>query len=291
MQAAHGILRPRTAAAAAPPPPALHRCGRRRCVPPRAAAPDFGAPVGRRERRRPADFTKRQGAGRAGGQKPSPGSGGGSNSDDSGSTSPPPPPPHREQRLAKALAAAGVAARRKCEDLIAAGRVAVNGQTVDAQGFKIVPSRDRVAVDGRPILLVAVPSDGGDASSSRAGQRQGHEGQRAAAVGHHRHQHHHHHYFAVHKPVGVICSDVSARPGGRVVDLLEGWLQRWRPPRAGGGGGGRGGPAPLPPRLFTVGRLDVATSGLVLVTNDGAWANRVIHPSAGLTKVCAALRC
>lgn len=40
----------------------------------------------------------------------------------------------------------------------------------------------------------------------------------------------------------------------------------------------------LPPRLFPVGRLDVATTGLLLLTNDGAWANKVIHPSAGLTK-------
>ena len=40
----------------------------------------------------------------------------------------------------------------------------------------------------------------------------------------------------------------------------------------------------LPPRFFTVGRLDVASHGLVLVTNDGHWAQKVIHPSAGLTK-------
>ena len=40
----------------------------------------------------------------------------------------------------------------------------------------------------------------------------------------------------------------------------------------------------LPPRLFTVGRLDVASHGLILVTNDGHWAQKVIHPSAGVTK-------
>lgn len=40
----------------------------------------------------------------------------------------------------------------------------------------------------------------------------------------------------------------------------------------------------LPPRFFTVGRLDVATHGLVLITNDGHWAQKVIHPSAGVTK-------
>lgn len=41
----------------------------------------------------------------------------------------------------------------------------------------------------------------------------------------------------------------------------------------------------LPPRLFTVGRLDVASYGLILVTNDGHWAQKVIHPSAEITKV------
>lgn len=43
----------------------------------------------------------------------------------------------------------------------------------------------------------------------------------------------------------------------------------------------------LLPRLFNVGRLDVATSGLLFLTNDGDWANKVIHPSANLTKVIA----
>lgn len=46
--------------------------------------------------------------------------------------------------------------------------------------------------------------------------------------------------------------------------------------------------AALPPRLYTVGRLDVATTGLIFLTNDGVWANKVIHPSASLTKVIGA---
>jgi 16S rRNA U516 pseudouridylate synthase RsuA-like enzyme len=41
----------------------------------------------------------------------------------------------------------------------------------------------------------------------------------------------------------------------------------------------------IPPRLFTVGRLDVASVGLVFVTNDGDWAQKVAHPSTGITKV------
>ncbi len=44
-------------------------------------------------------------------------------------------------------------------------------------------------------------------------------------------------------------------------------------------------PLLLPPRFHTVGRLDVNTSGLLLVTNDGKWSNAVIHPSSNLTKV------
>lgn len=42
----------------------------------------------------------------------------------------------------------------------------------------------------------------------------------------------------------------------------------------------------LPPRMLYVGRLDVATTGLLFLTNDGEWANKVAHPSGDLTKVC-----
>jgi len=53
-----------------------------------------------------------------------------------------------EERLQKALAAAGVASRRKCEELIAAGRVKVNGQVVTTMGVKVSDS-DRLEVDGQ----------------------------------------------------------------------------------------------------------------------------------------------
>lgn len=84
-------------------------------------------------------------------------------------------------------------------------------------------------------------------------------------------------YFALNKPKGYICSsaDVSGR-GRRAVDLLEPWLEGWKRKSK--------DKKALPPRLFTVGRLDVASSGLLLVTNDGDWANKVIHPSSGVTK-------
>lgn len=69
-------------------------------------------------------------------------------------------------------------------------------------------------------------------------------------------------YFAVNKPEGVVCTarDPSGRP--RVIDLL--------PPDAG--------------RVFAVGRLDLASEGLILVTNDGELANQITHPKHGVEK-------
>lgn len=69
-------------------------------------------------------------------------------------------------------------------------------------------------------------------------------------------------YFAVHKPVGIVSTnhDPSGRP--RVIDLL--------PPSAG--------------RVYTVGRLDMSSEGLILVTNDGELADRLTHPRYGVAK-------
>lgn len=60
-------------------------------------------------------------------------------------------------RLQKFLARAGVASRRHCEDLIASGRVSVNGQTVTEMGFKVDPACDAVALDGDPVSLGEAP--------------------------------------------------------------------------------------------------------------------------------------
>jgi 23S rRNA pseudouridine2605 synthase len=70
-------------------------------------------------------------------------------------------------------------------------------------------------------------------------------------------------YFAVNKPVGVVCTarDPAGRP--RVTDLL--------PPDVG--------------RVFNVGRLDLSSEGLILVTNDGELANQLTHPRHGVRKV------
>lgn len=69
-------------------------------------------------------------------------------------------------------------------------------------------------------------------------------------------------YYILNKPTGYICSSKRIGTKKIILDLFE----------------------PLQHRLFTIGRLDRDTSGLILVTNDGHFANKVIHPSANLTK-------
>lgn len=129
-------------------------------------------------------------------------------------------------RLNKILADAGVASRRGAEELLAAGRVAVNGQVVTAPGAAADPARDTISVDGRPLPRPA-----------------------------------RHVYIMLNKPAGVVTTahDPQGRP--TVLELVD-----------------------RPERLFSVGRLDRDTEGLLLLTNDGAWANRVAHPSGGVEK-------
>lgn len=80
-------------------------------------------------------------------------------------------------------------------------------------------------------------------------------------------------YFALNKPKGYICSSGEDNSKS-VLSLLDEYLKIWIKRNTG-----------VPkPRLFTVGRLDVATSGLIIVTNDGEFAQKVAHPSSGLTK-------
>ena len=131
-------------------------------------------------------------------------------------------------RLQKVLAAAGVGSRRACEELVAAGRVAVDGEEVRTMGRRIDPERAGIHVDG---LRVAT-SDSGLV------------------------------HLAVNKPVGVVSTmnDPQGRPD------LTGLLR------------GRQG------RLFHVGRLDADTEGLILLSNDGELAHRLIHPSFEVPK-------
>ena len=57
------------------------------------------------------------------------------------------------ERLQKVLAQAGVASRRRSEEMIRSGRVKVNGQRVTELGIKVNPRQDRIEVDGRPFVL------------------------------------------------------------------------------------------------------------------------------------------
>ncbi len=129
--------------------------------------------------------------------------------------------------MQKVLAAAGVASRRECEQLILEGRIEVDRKPVTELGTRVDPLQQEIRIDGE-VLHQAKPV-----------------------------------YYAVHKPEGVVCTarDPAGRP--RVVDML--------PPDA--------------PRAFCVGRLDMSSEGLILVTNDGELANGLTHPSHGVEKI------
>lgn len=128
--------------------------------------------------------------------------------------------------MQKILAQAGVGSRRACEELIADGRVSVNGKRTTL-GDRAVAEADRIELDG--VVVPVAP-----------GLR----------------------YLLLNKPAGVVTtvSDPDGRP--TVMDLI-----------------------PKEDRLFPVGRLDVETEGLVVLTNDGALANLLTHPSHGIEKV------
>ena len=69
-------------------------------------------------------------------------------------------------------------------------------------------------------------------------------------------------YYALHKPRGYICTNKDPQGRKRAIDLIRKKKQK----------------------VFTIGRLDVTSEGLILVTNDGAFAQRVIHPSKNIEK-------
>ncbi|MFQ5729816.1 MAG: pseudouridine synthase [Waddliaceae bacterium] len=132
----------------------------------------------------------------------------------------------KKKRLAKFLAAAGVASRRACEQIIFHGRVKVNGK-VTLLPQTMVDGSEKIEVDGQPI----------DQEESKA-------------------------YYLLNKPPGYLCTAMKNRRGKVVLDLFQG----------------------VDKRLFTVGRLDKDTTGLLIITNDGNFANRIIHPSSCIQK-------
>ncbi|HEX3129608.1 MAG TPA: pseudouridine synthase [Thermoanaerobaculia bacterium] len=133
-----------------------------------------------------------------------------------------------EERLQKILARAGIASRRKVEEMIQQGLVTVNGQLAGI-GDKADPERDAIKVEGRRI--------------------QPHTGE--------------YHYLLLNKPKGVMStlSDPEGRP--TVIEFI---------------------PPALRKALVPVGRLDYYTEGLILLTDDGEFAQRVAHPRYGSVK-------
>ncbi len=128
------------------------------------------------------------------------------------------------ERLQKIIAAAGIASRRKAEELIRAGRVSVNGKRAEL-GERALP-RDEVRVDGQ---LLA---------------------RNHASV-----------TLLLHKPAGVLSAASDNRGRKTVLDLV--------PPAAG---------------LHPVGRLDLDSEGLLLLTNDGDLTLKLTHPRYGKEK-------
>jgi 23S rRNA pseudouridine2605 synthase len=135
------------------------------------------------------------------------------------------------ERLQKLIARVGLASRRGAEQLIADGRVRVNGALASV-GDSADPDLDHVEVDGHPLGAAAEPI-----------------------------------HLVVHKPRGYLSSAHDERGRRSVVSLVD---------------------APGE-RLWPAGRLDVESEGLMLLTNDGEWANRVIHPRYGNEREYAAL--
>jgi 23S rRNA pseudouridine2605 synthase len=129
------------------------------------------------------------------------------------------------ERLQKVLARTGIGSRRVCDELIAEGRVTVNGEVAEL-GRRVDAAHDLIEIDGAPISV-------------------------AEGLVH----------YLLNKPRGVVttASDPQGRP--TVVSLV-----------------------PAEPRVFPVGRLDIDTEGLLLLTNNGELAHRLTHPSFGVEK-------
>jgi 23S rRNA pseudouridine2605 synthase len=130
------------------------------------------------------------------------------------------------ERLQKVLAAAGIGSRRACEELIAARRVTIDGQTATL-GDKVDASTAEIHVDGERVIVDATLI-----------------------------------YLALNKPRGVVSTMEDERGREAIADYLGN----------------------VPQRVFHVGRLDADSEGLLLLTNDGGLAHKLMHPSYGVSK-------
>jgi len=132
-----------------------------------------------------------------------------------------------EKRLNKILQGAGVASRRKADELITAGKIFVNGKQVKELGYKVDPKKVSIKVGQRRI----------GAPDSKI-------------------------TYIVNKPEGYVCSNKRQFSENLIFDLIDEKQKR----------------------LFSIGRLDKDAKGLILVTNDGDFANQVIHPRSNISK-------
>lgn len=132
-----------------------------------------------------------------------------------------------EVRLQKFLASAGIASRRKAEELILQGRISVNGKVITELGTKVETKRDRVFFDDELVKLETYKR-----------------------------------YILLNKPEGYISSSTDQFDNLSVLHLIDG----------------------IKERMFTVGRLDKDTTGALLLTNDGDFANQVMHPKYKIDK-------
>jgi 23S rRNA pseudouridine2605 synthase len=130
-------------------------------------------------------------------------------------------------RLNQALAKTGFCSRRQADELIAAGRVSLNGAVTRDFSVTVDPQKDRLAVDGK--LLAVRP----------------------------------YLYIAMHKPEGVVTTAADEKGRTDVLTLLPAELQHLRP----------------------VGRLDMYSEGLLILTNDGDLTQKLTHPMHHMPKL------
>jgi len=176
-------------------------------------------------------------------------------------------------RLQKAMADAGLGARRDCENMIAAGRVRVNGHTVEALPCFVDPASDVVELDGEIIRLPEAVSRARHDEAVRS-RRRTEDRSASRSEGQPIPQVRPHVYVLINKPKGVITTTRDPEGRRNVLDLVPLALRRNE-------------------RLFPVGRLDGDSTGLLLITNDGDLAYQLTHPKFGVTKeyrvTCAGL--
>lgn len=132
----------------------------------------------------------------------------------------------KKLRLNKFLSGSGVASRRKCDEIIASGKVTVNGKVVTEVGSQINEKKDKVMFEGKAVCL---PS---------------------SFI-----------YIKLNKPKGYACTASDEKGRKTIYDLVD-----------------------CKERLFSIGRLDYNTEGLIILTNDGDFANKVSHPKFNVEK-------